>query len=72
MEGFVKIVILDDGRILGATIVGAAASDLISVFTLAIKNKMTAKEVSDLVYVHPSFSEVLQVALEKILGIAFI
>jgi dihydrolipoamide dehydrogenase len=71
-EGFIKIVILDDGTILGATIVGASASDLISVFTLAIKNKMTAKEMSDLVYVHPSFSEVLQVALEKILGIAMI
>jgi dihydrolipoamide dehydrogenase len=72
IEGFVKIIILEDGTILGATIVGAAASDLISLFTLAIKNKMTAKEMSDLVYVHPSFSEVLQVALEKILGIAII
>ncbi len=45
-EGFIKIVILDDGRILGATIVGASASDLISEFTLAIKNKMTAEEMS--------------------------
>jgi len=71
-EGFIKIVTLDDGKILGATIVGASASDLISEFTLAIKNKMTAEEMSDLVYVHPSFSEVLQVALEKILGKAMI
>lgn len=71
-EGFVKIVILSDGTIIGATIVGASASDLISIFTLAIKNKMTAKEMSDLIYVHPSFSEVLQVALEKILGISMI
>jgi dihydrolipoamide dehydrogenase len=71
-EGFIKIIILDDGKIVGATIVGASASDLISEFTLAIKNKMTAKEMSDLVYVHPSFSEVLQVALEKILGIALV
>jgi dihydrolipoamide dehydrogenase len=53
---------------LGATIVGASASDLISEFTIAIKNKMTVEEMSDLVYVHPSYSEVLQVALEKILG----
>lgn len=71
-EGFIKIVILEDGRILGATIVGASASDLISEFILAIRNKMTAEEMSDLVYVHPSFSEVLQVALEKILGKAMI
>ena len=67
-EGFVKVIVLEDGRIVGATIVGASASDLISEFALAIKNKMTAEEMSDLVYVHPSFSEVLQVALEKILG----
>lgn len=67
-EGFVKTVVLNDGTILGATIIGASASDLISEFTIAIKNKMTAKEMSDLVYIHPSFSEVVQVALEKILG----
>ena len=67
-EGFVKIVVHNDGRILGATIIGASASDLISEFALAIKNNMTAEEMSDMVYVHPSFSEVLQVALEKTLG----
>jgi len=67
-DGFVKVVVLEDGSIVGATIVGASASDLISEFALAIKNKMTAEEMSDMVYIHPSFSEVLQVALEKILG----
>jgi len=67
-EGFVKVVVLEDGRIVGATIVGASASDLISEFTLAIRNRMTAEEMSDLVYIHPSFSEVLQVTLEKLLG----
>lgn len=71
-KGFVKIVVRGDGRILGATIVGASASDLISEFTLAIKNNMTAEEMSNLVYIHPSFSEVLQVGLEKILGKAMI
>ena len=70
-EGFVKIVILTEGTILGATIVGASASDLISEFILAIKKKMSAQEMSELVYVHPSFSEVLRVALETILGRAF-
>lgn len=70
-EGFVKVVILTDGTILGATIVGASASDLITEFTLAIKKKMSAQEMSELVYVHPSFSEVVRVALETILGKAF-
>jgi dihydrolipoamide dehydrogenase len=69
-EGFVKIVTLIDGTIIGATIVGASASDLISEFTLAIKNKMTAKEMSEIIYIHPSFSEAIQNALEKIQGLS--
>ena len=31
---------------------------------------MTAEEMSDLVYVHPSFSEVIQNALERIQGMS--
>jgi len=69
-EGFVKIVLLTDGTIIGATIAGASASDLITEFTLAIKNKMTAKELSEIIYVHPSFSEAIQNALEKIQGLS--
>jgi dihydrolipoamide dehydrogenase len=69
-EGFIKIVTLTDGTIIGATIVGASASDLITEFTLAIKNKMTAKEMSEIIYVHPSFSEAIQNALEEIQGLS--
>jgi dihydrolipoamide dehydrogenase len=71
-EGFIKIITLANGPIIGATIVGASASDLISEFTLAIKNKMTAKEMSEIIFVHPSFSEVIQNALEKIQGLSMI
>lgn len=69
-EGFIKIVTLTDGTIIGATIVGASASDLINELTLAIKNKMTAKDMSEIIYVHPSFSEAIQNALEKIQGLS--
>jgi len=69
-EGFIKIVTLTDGTIIGATIVGASASDLISEFTIAIKNRMTAKEMSEIILVHPSFSEAIQNALEKIQGLS--
>jgi dihydrolipoamide dehydrogenase len=61
---------LADGTIIGATIVGAFASDLISEFTIAMKNKMTVKKMSELIYVHPSFSEAIQTALEKIQGLS--
>jgi dihydrolipoamide dehydrogenase len=69
-KGFIKLITLTDGTIIGATIVGASASDLISEFTIAIKNKMTAKEMSELIFVHPSFSEAIQNALEKIQGLS--
>jgi dihydrolipoamide dehydrogenase len=71
-EGFIKIVTLPDGTIIGATIVGASAIDLISEFTIAIKNKMKTKDMSELIYVHPSFSEAIQNALEKIQGLSMI
>ena len=71
-QGFIKIVTLTDETIIGATIVGASASDLISEFALAIKNKMTTKEMSELIYVHPSFSEAIQNALEKMQGLSMI
>jgi dihydrolipoamide dehydrogenase len=67
-EGLIKVIALSDGKIVGATIIGASASDLISEFTIAISKKMTAEEMSDLIYVHPSFSEAIQNALEKMLG----
>jgi dihydrolipoamide dehydrogenase len=70
MEGFIKIVSKKDGTLVGATICGASASDLISEFSIAIKNKMTTKEMGELIYVHPSFSEAIQNILEKIQGIS--
>ena len=66
LEGFIKIVTRSDGTIVGATIVGAQASDLISEFLLALTTKMTAEEMSEPMYVHPSFSEAVQNALEQI------
>jgi hypothetical protein len=33
---------------------------------------MTAKEMSELIYIHPSFSEAIQNALEKIQGLSMI
>jgi dihydrolipoamide dehydrogenase len=57
---------------LKSEVAGASASDLISEFTLAIKNKMNAKEMSELIYVHPSLSEIIQKALEKMQGLSMI
>lgn len=57
-EGFVKI--LTDpatGEILGATVLGAGATDLIHELLLASKNELTVEEVADLIHAHPTLAE---------------
>ncbi|UCH01584.1 MAG: dihydrolipoyl dehydrogenase [Candidatus Bathyarchaeota archaeon] len=67
-EGLIKLVTQPDGTLLGATIVGAQASDLIAEFMLALANQMTTKEMSELMYIHPSYSEAILNALETFEG----
>ncbi|NQT94868.1 MAG: dihydrolipoyl dehydrogenase [Candidatus Omnitrophica bacterium] len=57
-EGLIKLITEADGkRILGAHIMGALASELISDFAISIKNGLSADELSDTVYAHPTLSE---------------
>ena len=43
-------------RILGGYFVGHAGQELINIFGLAIKFGITAKQIRDSVYAHPTFS----------------
>jgi dihydrolipoamide dehydrogenase len=57
-EGFIKVTCeADSGRILGASIIGPRATELISVLGLAISNNLTADQVSKTVFAHPSLAE---------------
>lgn len=58
-EGFAKVLVSEDGRILGAQIVGNDASELIHVFCLAIAKGMSVKDLADTVYTHPTYSEIV-------------
>ncbi|MFQ5681043.1 MAG: dihydrolipoyl dehydrogenase [Candidatus Omnitrophota bacterium] len=58
IEGFVKLVVdSGDNRILGAVIFGAGATEIISTLGLAIKNRLTAAQVYDTIFPHPTLSE---------------
>lgn len=46
-----------DGRLLGATIIGYEAAELIHMFTAPIQHKMTIEQLSETVPVHPTFGE---------------
>ncbi|WP_297456549.1 dihydrolipoyl dehydrogenase [Persephonella sp.] len=58
-DGFVRLVFDKKTKhVIGATIVGIEASELIHVMAYAIRNEMTAEEIHDFIYFHPSLSEI--------------
>jgi dihydrolipoamide dehydrogenase len=65
-DGFVQIV-SDPGtdKILGAQIIGAHATELIHIFSIALKKEMTVKELSEVMFAHPTLSEVIKDAAKK-------
>lgn len=58
----------DDGVLLGATIVGPRAGDLIGQATLAIEMGATLTDLSEILYAHPGLSETMLESVENALG----
>ncbi|SEH17346.1 dihydrolipoamide dehydrogenase [Natronorubrum sediminis] len=68
-DGFVKIVAEEsDGYVLGASIVGPEASELIAELCLAIELGATLEDVASTVHAHPTLSESVMEAAENALG----
>ena len=63
VEGFVKIIADKDDFLLGASIIGPKASELIHVLTLALNNRMKLAQVRDTIFAHPTISEAISDAL---------
>ncbi len=62
-EGFVRLVFEKASKkLVGATIVGASASELLHIMEIAIKKEMTAEEIHEFIYFHPSLSEIFAYA----------
>ncbi|MDU1052948.1 dihydrolipoyl dehydrogenase [Clostridium baratii] len=62
-RGFIKI-IKDtyNNKIVGASIIGADASSLISTLTVIIKNNIKDEEIADTIFAHPTTGEVIHEA----------
>lgn len=56
-NGLIKIAIGEKGYILGATIVGESASELIVQWSIAIKNKLKIKNMASHIVAYPTLSE---------------
>lgn len=58
-DGFIKIYIGKDNLILGAHIIGSNATEMISEFSLAMRNSLSVENILDTVHPHPTFSEAI-------------
>jgi len=59
--GFMKIILSpQDGIVLGASIVGAEAVEIIHLLSAAIERKLTLKELAGMIYAHPTISEIIR------------
>ena len=68
LQGFVKIITDNDDVIIGASVVGAHATDLLAELSLAVHCGLTATQVGDVIHPHPSLSEGLMEALHDVHG----
>jgi pyruvate/2-oxoglutarate dehydrogenase complex dihydrolipoamide dehydrogenase (E3) component len=57
-HGLVKVVVDKKGRILGASIVGHNAGELIQMWSLAISQKLKIKAMTDWISPYPTMSEI--------------
>ena len=60
-SGFAKIIVCSQsGVILGATIIGAEATEIIHELVVAVEKKITANELSAMIHAHPTVSEIIR------------
>jgi pyruvate/2-oxoglutarate dehydrogenase complex dihydrolipoamide dehydrogenase (E3) component len=57
-QGHIKVVTAANGRILGATIVGAQAGELITPWTLALARGLNIRAMTEIVVPYPTLSEI--------------
>ena len=65
-DGFIKIITNTKGIIIGGTIIAPQASEMIHEITLAIKCRVMADELADMIHVYPSYSEGIKIACSMI------
>lgn len=66
LNGFAKIITDSRGVIIGGAIVGERAGELIHEVALAIKFRVTAAEVAEMMHAYPTYSEAIKYACANI------
>ena len=70
-EGFAKIFTdSETGEILGSTVIGPRASDLIHEIAVAMKGELTVDSIAETIHSHPTLSEAVMEAAEDCFGLS--
>lgn len=73
-EGFAAVLVGTDGdakdRVLGATVFGAHAADMIQEVALVIRNGLSVQALMETIHAHPTLNEIVHEASEDALGLA--
>ncbi len=65
-EGFLKIVHLPNGKLLGATVVGSRAGELVQEWTVALDQGLKLSHIAQTLHAYPTYSLVNQQAAAKV------
>jgi pyruvate/2-oxoglutarate dehydrogenase complex dihydrolipoamide dehydrogenase (E3) component len=61
-QGHVKVIAASSGQIIGATIVGAQAGEMISAWALAVQQRLNIQAFAELILPYPTLAEIGQKA----------
>ena len=62
-NGVCKLLLADDGTVIGAHILGNPASELIVIAGMAVEKGMKADELKSFIFPHPTVGEIIKEAL---------
>lgn len=65
-EGFIKLVYRGSGDLLGATVVADRAGEMIFEFELAVKKKVSLRQLAQVLHAYPTYSDVSRRAISKL------
>ncbi|EWG08062.1 MAG: dihydrolipoamide dehydrogenase [Candidatus Aramenus sulfurataquae] len=64
-EGFLKVVVDKEGKILGAHMIGEGATEIINTMALAMEGNLTMKELYKVSFSHPTLTEVISEVAQR-------
>jgi dihydrolipoamide dehydrogenase len=70
IQGQVKIIVNEQDVIIGASIIGPEATDLLAELTMAVHFGLTTEALGDVIHPHPTLSEAIMEALHDVHGMS--